>query len=107
MPFLTFLHAAGLPEFAASALLRRSHRLNILSERNVAAVQSWLERGRQNRRFASSSLLQVKVGLAGAMDIGRLMSPVSASARVCCEHGKQLGKWRWLIGSYRAEFSLL
>lgn len=67
---LTLLHAAGLPAFAASAPLRISHRPNSLLERNVAhglQCRVLLVKEGWKGRFASSSLLQVKVGLAGAM----------------------------------------
>ena len=69
MPFLT-LCAAGLLAFASSVSLRISHRLNSLLERDVAhglQLRVLLVRGGQKGRFASSSLFQVKVGLAEAM----------------------------------------
>lgn len=84
MPFLTLLHAAGLPAFAASAPVRISHRLNSLLERNGAhglQCRVLLVREEWKGRFASSSLLQVKVGLAGAIGEWK----IDKSCLSCCQ----------------------
>lgn len=65
VPFLTLLCAAWLPAFAASAPLGILHKLSRLLKRTVVHGQQCrvlLVRRRWKGRFASSSLLQVKVG---------------------------------------------